>query len=316
VIRVYEWHRQMQKVMEGIDRCIENRDDDSLTLRVIARESGYSEFYLTRKFRELSGVSFREYLRGRRLAFALLDVRDTGKSILEIAVDYGFSSHEAFCRSFKAAYGVPPSVYRDDPKPVVLRTRINTFDRYYFGLGEIGMVKSSSDVKVYFVTIPAHRFLHIKNYETSGYWEFWEWQDRIPGADCDTITGLLDSVRGKLDGEDGVIGKSSGQCMAWIYEDGSRARAYGVRLREDWNGEVPGQMLLLDVPEGEYIVFEHGKFDYEQEKETVREKLDAVIESFDYGGTAYVPDDSPGRLSYGLFDPERYQKEIQPVRRR
>jgi hypothetical protein len=28
-------------------------------------------------------------------------------------------------------------------------------------------------------------------------------------------------------------------------------------------------MLILDVPEGEYIVFKHGKFEYEQEKETV-----------------------------------------------
>jgi hypothetical protein len=127
---------------------------------------------------------------------------------------------------------------------------------------------------------------------------------------------LLDSIKGKLDGEDGVIGKSSGQIMAWIFEDGKKARAYGVRLPADWNSEVPKQMLLLDVPEAEYIVFEHGKFDYEQEKETVRDKLNAVIDAFDYGGTAYVPDDSTGRLSYGLFDPEKYEKEIKPVKRK
>lgn len=106
---MYEWHRQVQRIVEHIDRCIENRDDDSLTLRAIARESGYSEFHMTRKFKELSGISLREYLRKRRLAFALIDLRDTDKTILDIAVDYGFSSHEAFCRSFKAAYGIPPS---------------------------------------------------------------------------------------------------------------------------------------------------------------------------------------------------------------
>jgi len=311
---VYEWHRQIQRIIDSIDCCIENRDDDSLTLLAIAKESGYSEFHMTRKFKEFTGVSFREYLRGRRLAFALIDLRDTEKNILDIAVDYGFSSHEAFCRSFKAAYGIPPSTYRAKPKPVVLRTRINTFDRYYLGLGEIGMVKSTEEVKVYFVTIPAHKFLHIKNYESDGYWDFWEKQDKIPGADCDTICGLLDSVKGKLDGEDSVIGKYSGQIMAHIKESEKTPEAYGVRLPADWSSEIPTQMLLLDVPEAEYIVFEHGKFDYEQESDTVGEKLHWAISSFDYSGTDYIPDESEGRLSYFIFDPEKYEKRIMPVK--
>jgi AraC family transcriptional regulator len=222
---MYEWHKQVQKIVDGIDRCIANRDDDSLTLSAIAKENGYSEFYMTHKFKELAGISFREYLCKRRLAFALIDIRDTSKSILEIAVDYGFSSHEAFCRSFKAAYGIPPSTYRARPRPVMLRTRLITFDRYLLGLGEIGMVKSSKEIKIYFVSIPAHKFLHIKNYESNGYFDFWEKQDAIPGMDCDTICGLLDSIKGKLDGDDSVIGQFSGQIMARIYEDGKSAEA-------------------------------------------------------------------------------------------
>lgn len=313
---MYEWHRQIQKLMDGIDRCIMNRDDDSLTLRAMASDSGYSEFHMTRKFRELTGITLRDYLRGRRLAFALIDVRDTDKSMLEIAVDYGFSSNEAFCRSFKAAYGIPPSTYRAKPKPIVLRTRINTFDRYYLGLGEIGMVKSTEEIKIYFVTIPAHKFLHIKNYDSDGYWDFWEKQDKIPGADCDTICGLLDSIKGKLDGEDDVIGKYSGQIMAHINEGDKSPEAYGVRLSADWSGDVPPQMLLLNLPEAEYIVFEHGQFDYEQECDTVGEKLQSAINSFDYSGSDYIPDESTGRLSYFIFDPEKYEKRITPVRRK
>lgn len=313
---MYEWHRKVQRIVNSIDRCIENRDDDSLTLGAIAGESGYSEFHMTRKFKELSGLSLRDYLRKRRLAFALIDLRDTDKTILDIAVDYGFSSHEAFCRSFKAAYGIPPSTYRAKPKPLVLRTRINTFDRYFLGLGEIGMVKSTEEIKVYFVVIPAHKYLHIRNYESNGYWDFWEKQDAIPGADCDTICGLLDSVKGNLDGEDGVIGKYGGQIMARIYEDGKAAEAYGIRLPADWDGEVPDQMLLLDVPDSEYIVFEHGKFDYEQESETVGEKLLEAINNFDYKETAFTLDNSPGRLSYFYFDPEKYEKRVLPVKRK
>jgi AraC-like DNA-binding protein len=313
---MYEWHWQVQKIADDIDRCIINRDDDGLTLRVIAGESGYSEFHMTRKFKELAGVSLRDYLRKRRLAFALIDLRDTAKSILDIAVDYGFSSHEAFCRSFKAAYGIPPSIYRAKPKPLALRTKLIAFDRYFLGLGEIGMVKSTKEIKIYFVSIPAHKFLHIKNYESDGYFDFWEKQDKIPGLDCDTIAGLLDSIAGKMDGDDAVIGQYSGQIMARIFESEGEPEAYGVRLPADYSGETPTQMLLMDVPEAEYIVFEHGSFDYEQECETADEKLQTAIGGFDYSSTDYIPDHTPGRVSYFYFDPEKYIKRILPVKRR
>jgi AraC-like DNA-binding protein len=313
---MYEWQKQVQKIVDDIDECIISRDDDGLTLQAIAKKNGYSEFYMTRKFHELSGISLRDYLRKRRLAFALIDLRDTEKTILDIAVDYGFSSHEAFCRSFKATYGIPPSTYRAKPKPLLLRTRLITFDRYFLGLGEIGMVKSTEEIKIYFVSIPAHKYLHIKDYESKGYFDFWERQDKIPNMDCDTICGLLDSIKGKLDGEDGIIGKFSGQIMACIFEDGKSPEAYGVRLPADYNGEIPAQMLMVDVPEAEYIVFEHGSFDYEQECDTVGEKLQAAMDGFDYGGTDYTLDEAVGRISYRYFDPEKYEKQVVPVKRK
>jgi len=312
---MYEWHYQVQEIVDGIDRCIIARNDDGLTLQAIAAQSGYSEFHMTRKFKELAGISFRDYLRKRRLAFALIDLRDTEKTILDIAIDYGFSSHEAFCRSFKATYGIPPSTYRAKPKPLVLRTRLITFDRYFLGLGEIGMVKSAEEVNVYFVSIPAHKFLCTKNYESNGYFDFWEKQDKLPGMDCDTICGLLDSVKGKLDGEDGVIGEYSGQIMARICEEEGKPEAYGIRLPSDFEGEIPEQMILLDIPKADYISFEHGSFDYEQECESVYQKLQTAIEDFDYNGTDYEPDGSKGRIAYYFFDPERYIKRVLPVKR-
>ena len=139
---MYEWQKQIQMIVDEIDKCIRNYEDEALTLGDLARCLGYSEFYTTRKFKEISGMQFRDYLRLRKLAFALKEVRDSDKSFLDIALDYGFSSNEAFTRAFKRTYGMTPSEYRKKPKPVVLRTKINPFDRYLLGLGEIGMMKS------------------------------------------------------------------------------------------------------------------------------------------------------------------------------
>lgn len=321
---MYEWHKQIQVIVDEIDECIKHHNGEAITLRFLSHKLGYSEFHTTRKFKEISGMPFRDYLRLRKLAFALKEVRDSEKSLLDIAFDYGFSSHEAFTRAFKGTYGVCPSEYRRKPMPVVLRTKIHPFDRYFFGLGEIGMIKSTDDVKIYFITIPAHKFLHIKNYESNGYWDFWQKQSLIPGQDYDTICGLLDSIKGKLDDDGGSEPNcGSGQIMAYINDpDGRlcdwgipRTECWGVRLPFDYKGVIPPQMLMIDVPEAEYIVFEHGPFDYEQENRSVEEKVEKAMATFDFSGTGYCFDTSPGRIIYFYYNPERVFKYIRPVRK-
>lgn len=54
--------------------------------------------------------------------------------------------------------------------------------------------------------------------------------------------------------------------MAFINEPTGRicswgiplAESYGVRLPLDYAGPMPEQMQMMVVPEGEYLVFEHG----------------------------------------------------------
>ena len=172
----HEWQRMIQKIIAGIDESIKSKDSDELSLEKSAQTLGYSPFHFSKKFREVSGMAFRDYLRYRRLAFALKEIRDTDRTILDIALEYGFSSHEAFTRAFKEAYCVSPKDYRKNPVPVVLRTMLRPFDCYLLSIGDKIMTdsKTSGTVKTYFVTIPEHKFLHIRNYESIGYFDFWE----------------------------------------------------------------------------------------------------------------------------------------------
>lgn len=321
---MHEWQRNVQNIVLAADRCIKEQKNEELTLSCIAQSVGYSEFYVSRKFSEIAGMQLRDYLRGRKLAFALKDIRDTDDGILDIALRYGFSSHEAFTRAFKLSYGVTPSEYRRKPVPVVLRTVIRPFDCYLLGIGGTGMAESKGDVKTYFVTIPEHKFLHIRNYESIGYWDFWQKQSLIPGQDCDTICGLLDSISGKLDDAGGDEHDSgSGQIMAFINEPEGRlcswgiplAEAYGVRLPANYDGEIPPQMMIMDVPAGEYIVFEHGPFDFETENAAVEAKIEQAMKDFDYPSSGYELDTTQGRVFYFYHDCKRFWKYIRPVRK-
>lgn len=318
-----EWERMVQIIVEEVDACIKRREDEAVTLSVLSQRLGYSTFYVSRKFREIAGMSLRAYLRQRTLAFALKELRDTSRGILDIALDYGFSSHEAFSRSFKEAYGITPSQYRAAPVPIVLRTIIKPFDCYLVSIGGTAMANTEKDVKIYFVTIPAHKYLHIRNYESIGYWDFWQKQSQIPGQDCETICGLLASSKGKLDDLGGSdINSGGGQIMGYINEPTGRicswgiplAESYGVRLPADYDGEVPEQMQIMDVPEGEYIVFEHGPFDFQQNS-AVEQKIEEAMKRFDYSASGYCLDTTQGRVFYFYHDPERFWKYVRPVKR-
>lgn len=317
-----DWNQNIQKLLTQIDLCIRENCDEQLTLHLLAERFGYSPSHFSRKFREISGMQLREYLRGRRLAFALRRLRDTDEHILRIALDCGFSSHEAFTRAFRDTYGLTPSAYRRAPVPLVLRTVLRPFDCYLMENGGFGMQSTNSDVKTYLVTIPAHKFLHIRNYESTGYWDFWQKQSRIPGQDCETICGLLESIPGKLDDLGGEEADSSGgQLMAFLNDPAGRvcswgiplAECYGVRLPADYAGSVPKQMLLMDVPAGEYIVFEHGPFDFETQNSAVEAKIEQAMREFDYASLGCRLDLTPGRLFYFFHDCTRFWKYVRPI---
>ena len=186
------------------------------------------------------------------------------------------------------------------------------------------MKETNHEIKTYFITIPAHKFLHIRNYESIGYWDFWQKQKKIPGQDCETICGLLDSIKGKLDYVGGEDNDSfNGQVMAFINEPEGRicswgiplAEAYGVRLPADYDGEIPPQMMIMDVPEGEHLVFEHGPFDFATENAAVEQKIEQTMKDFDYAASGYELDKEAGRVFYFYHDCKRFWKYVRPVRK-
>ena len=149
-------------------------------------------------------------------------------------------------------------------------------------------------------------------------------QSLIKGQDCETICGLLSSIPGNLDNHGGEgSDASSGQLMAWINAPTGRicswgiplAEAYGVRLPANYDGPDPEQMMLMDVPAGEYVVFEHGPFDFETESESVEAKVEKAMKEFDYASKGYELDLTPERVFYFYHDCSRFFKYVRPVKR-
>ena len=98
--------------IEGALWFIENRLTGELSLQAIAQALGVSNHHLARAFGSATGLSLMRYARARRLSEAAKALVTGAPSILSVALDAGYGSHEAFTRAFREQFGITPERLR------------------------------------------------------------------------------------------------------------------------------------------------------------------------------------------------------------
>jgi len=78
-------------------------------LAAIAAYSGYSVFHVCRLFQARMKTTIHKYLTALRLEAAMQRLAETDMSIIELAMELGFSSHSHFTAAFSRWAGVSPS---------------------------------------------------------------------------------------------------------------------------------------------------------------------------------------------------------------
>ncbi len=91
---------------------IERNLDGELDWEKIARALNYSKFYVARSFKEYTGETLHRYIQNRRLDRAAERLLRTQQPIIEIALEAGYGSQQAFTQAFRAVYGRTPQGYR------------------------------------------------------------------------------------------------------------------------------------------------------------------------------------------------------------
>ncbi|MFF9340878.1 MULTISPECIES: helix-turn-helix domain-containing protein [unclassified Streptomyces] len=229
-------------MLEGLNRAldhIEERLDGEIDPAELARIATTSEYHFRRLFSALAGMPLSEYVRRRRLTLAGAEVLAGERTLLEIAVRYGYGSGEAFARAFRAVHGVGPGEARRTGAALTSQPRMS------FRL----VVEGNSSMKYRTVARDAFRIVGDRA--------------RVPlvhegenPAIAAQIRGIGQEALGRLAALS--AGEPAGLVSAVVHL--AESREEGVEL-DHWYGVITGAAApepyeALDVPAGTWAVFE------------------------------------------------------------
>ncbi len=226
---------RLNQAMEHIERHLDRQIEAADLARIVVT----SEYHFRRLFSALAGMPLSEYVRRRRLTIAGAEVLAGDRTLLEIAVRYGYTSGEAFARAFRVMHGVGPGEARRSGASLQSQPRLS------FRL----TVEGSSSMR--------YRVVEKDEFRVVGR------KARVPLVHEGVNPAIADFIRG--------IGQETLQRMESLSDQEPRgivgvsgnldpSRAEGTEL-DYFHGvvtraAVPEDMDVLAVPAGTWAVFE------------------------------------------------------------
>ena len=95
-----------------VKELLHDQFSHNLTLGYIAQTAGVHPSYLANVFREYYRSSIGEYMRRLRIEFVCREIVTTDSSLVEIALNAGYSHQAHFTNTFKRSTGMSPAKYR------------------------------------------------------------------------------------------------------------------------------------------------------------------------------------------------------------
>ena len=241
---------------------------EEITLPDLAKAALYSPWHALRAFAELTGKTPFDYLRAVRLSEAAKKLRDTEMSVLDVALEAAFGSHEGFTKAFSREFAISPQRYRKEAPPIPLFS-------YYPVLVKctrISIEKENETMKstVIFTQVierPARKLILKRGVKAEDYFAYCE------EVGCE-VWGVLESIKGALYESIGV----------WLPEGmrkpGTSEYCQGVEVPVDFAGIIPEGFDVIDLSACKYLVFNGEPYD----DDAFEEAIDAVwnaIEKYD-----------------------------------
>ena len=105
------------RMVEAMDEYIREHCGEELSNTEIGAIFGYHPFYVSQMLKKKAGITLHQYIIAYRLKAARSLLENTGKTVIDIADETGFTDASYL---FKASYGVTPKEFRNSLKEEIL----------------------------------------------------------------------------------------------------------------------------------------------------------------------------------------------------
>ncbi|WP_406364898.1 GyrI-like domain-containing protein [Streptomyces sp. NBC_01546] len=116
---------QLNEALDHIERCLEAEAGREVDIVEVARIAMTSEYHFRRLFSALAGMPLSVYIRRRRMTIAGAEVLGGERTLLDVAVRYGYGSGEAFARAFRSVHGIGPGEARRTGATLTAQSRMS-----------------------------------------------------------------------------------------------------------------------------------------------------------------------------------------------
>ncbi|MEV4334322.1 AraC family transcriptional regulator [Streptomyces sp. NPDC049597] len=99
---------RLNQALDHLETCL----DREIDMATVARIAAVSEHHFRRLFSALAGMPLPVYVRRRRMTLAGAEVLAGERTLLDVAMQYGYGSGEAFARAFRSVHGIGPGEAR------------------------------------------------------------------------------------------------------------------------------------------------------------------------------------------------------------
>ncbi|MBB3108102.1 AraC-like DNA-binding protein [Paenibacillus phyllosphaerae] len=105
---------QFKLISEAVMDMIHREFDSGITLEECAARINYHPHYVSRVFRQETGINYGEYLTQYRMSMAKRWLKESDLKIVEIAERLQYNNSANFIRSFRKMVGMTPGQYREE----------------------------------------------------------------------------------------------------------------------------------------------------------------------------------------------------------
>ena len=208
--------------------------DMEFSVENVCSAVGYSRRQLDRLFQKHMSITLYEYINAVLLSESAAKLVNSDNTVIDVALDYHYQSHEGYTRSFVRRFSITPSEYRKHKIAIPIFTQHPA--NHYYILKEGQKMDNTSICTVTPVNRPKRKLIYLTSRSATDYLSYCE------EIGCDW-EGLLNSIPEKFDIAALI------DLPDFLHENGISKIASGVEVPLDYEKPLPDGYKIAELPE-------------------------------------------------------------------